>query len=363
MVQTVRFVDGVSYTEADQADFQMRMMRPQGVIPESSLGTLIGSSIGTMYVRIGAGEAFIQGFHYKNDVDVDLLIANNSSGSTRMDRIVLSLNRAANTLLLAVVQGVPGAGLPSLTQVVGGNWEFPLYNVTVTNNAVSITSGNLSDVRVFSRWPVSALDTTLITESELTTINSAMQTVLQGNIDTEASTRASADSAEITARTNAINTEATTRANNDNAEASARASADSALSSALGTEQATRSSNDAAEASARSTMDNILQTSINNINDRPWVFCCGYIGANGTIAAQYNVTSISHPSTGVYNISFTGGPGHIYFIITGVVHNQNHVIRMIPVNGNLFVVTITEPNANTGADSNFSFALIRIPGT
>lgn len=157
MTQRVRFVDSVSYTEADQSDFNMRMMRPQGVIPDSALGLLALSAPGGMTVRIGPGEAFIQGFQYLNDANVDLGIAANSSGSTRIDTIVLSLNRTGNTLLLAVVQGIAGAGAPTLTQIAGGNWQFPLANITVANAAASIVGGNIADLRVFSRWPLTSL--------------------------------------------------------------------------------------------------------------------------------------------------------------------------------------------------------------
>lgn len=163
MTQTVRFVDTVSYTEADQSDFNMRMMRPQGVIPESTLGTLIPSAIASMNVRIGPGEAFIQGFQYKNDANVDVAIGANSSGSTRIDIVILKLDRTANTLILTVKAGTPGAGAPALTQVAGGTWEFPIANITVANGASSIVTGNISDQRVFSKWPSTALDTSGIT--------------------------------------------------------------------------------------------------------------------------------------------------------------------------------------------------------
>jgi len=167
MTQRVRFVDSVSYTEADQSDFNMRMMRPQGVIPESALGTLIQSAPGGMVVRIGPGEAFIQGFQYLNDANVDLGIAANSSGSTRIDTVVLSLNRTANTLALAVVQGIAGAGAPALTQVAGGNWQFPIANITVANAVGSIVNGNIADLRVFSRWPTNAVASPMITDGDL----------------------------------------------------------------------------------------------------------------------------------------------------------------------------------------------------
>lgn len=170
MAQTVRFVDTISYTEADQADFNMRMMRPQGVISESSLGALVVSAIGGMSVRVSPGEAFIQGFQYGSTTNVDLTIAANASGSTRFDYVVLRLNRTANTLLLAILQGIAGAGSPTLTQVVGGTWEFPLAQITIVNNASSIAAGSILDTRVLSRWPVTALDSKISAQGAPSTV-------------------------------------------------------------------------------------------------------------------------------------------------------------------------------------------------
>lgn len=199
MTQTARFFDAISYTELDQSDFNMRLMRPQGVLPDSVLGFLTVSAIGSMAVRIGPGEAFIQGFQYKNDADVDLTIGPNSSGSTRVDTVVLSLNRTSNLLILLVKAGTPGAGAPTLTQIAGGNWEFPLANISVPNAAISIVSGNIADVRIFSRWPVTTVDPLLALDSNVTDEANARIAA-----DTaEATTRAAADTAETTARTTA----------------------------------------------------------------------------------------------------------------------------------------------------------------
>jgi hypothetical protein len=153
-----------------------------------------------MNVRIGPGEAHVQGFQYINDANVDVSIGANSSGSTRIDVVVLRLNRSLNTLVLGVVAGTPGAGAPALTQVAGGNWEFPIANITVANGAASITGGNIADVRVYSRWPATALDATMATDAEVTsavaaeaTARGSADTTLQTNINNEAATRASAD--------------------------------------------------------------------------------------------------------------------------------------------------------------------------
>jgi hypothetical protein len=185
MTETTYFFDGVAYTEGQQADFQASAMRPQGVFQESVLGTLAVTAVnGNMTVTLGAGEALVQGFYYRNDANKVLTIAANASGSLRVDRVVLRLDRAANSLLAVIKQGTPGAGIPALTQVTGGTWEFPLYTVVVPSGAVSIVSASLTDQRLYSKWPILALDAA---------------------VAGEATTRASADSA-LSARVSALET-------------------------------------------------------------------------------------------------------------------------------------------------------------
>jgi hypothetical protein len=70
-----------------------------------------------------------------------LEIAANSSGSTRIDRVVLRLDRSTWTVRAVVKTGTPGAGVPSLSQSAGdtGTYEIPLAEVTVLNGAASVT--------------------------------------------------------------------------------------------------------------------------------------------------------------------------------------------------------------------------------
>lgn len=76
---------------------------------------------------------------------VTVPIAANSSGSTRIDLIVLRLSRTTWDVTLTVIQGTPGAGNPSGTQNTGttGVWDLSLALVTVTNGAATITAGNV----------------------------------------------------------------------------------------------------------------------------------------------------------------------------------------------------------------------------
>ncbi|MFI6465661.1 hypothetical protein [Streptomyces sp. NPDC050538] len=72
---------------------------------------------------------------------VNLPLTANSSGSTRTDRVVLRLDRAAWTVRAVVKAGTSGGGAPSLTQDVGdtGVYEVPLATITVPSGASTVT--------------------------------------------------------------------------------------------------------------------------------------------------------------------------------------------------------------------------------
>lgn len=72
---------------------------------------------------------------------VNLPVTANSSGSTRVDRVVLRLDRADWTVRAVVKAGAPGGGAPTLTQNTGdtGVYEVPLANVNLVSGANSVT--------------------------------------------------------------------------------------------------------------------------------------------------------------------------------------------------------------------------------
>lgn len=74
-------------------------------------------------------------------VDDTLTITSNASGQTRIDRVVLRLDRSTWTVRAVVVAGTPGSGAPALTQDTGdtGVFEVQLARVTVPNGAASVT--------------------------------------------------------------------------------------------------------------------------------------------------------------------------------------------------------------------------------
>ncbi len=73
-------------------------------------------------------------------------IASNSSGSTRVDLVVLRLSRTTWDVTVEIVQGTPGAGPPSSTKNLGttGVYEMVLATVSVANGAATISAANVT---------------------------------------------------------------------------------------------------------------------------------------------------------------------------------------------------------------------------
>lgn len=141
MTEVGRFFDAVSYTEADQAEVQARMWR-DGVI--AGVGNALNVTVGGGIANVDTGEAFVQGFWYKNTTSKPLAIPTNASATPRIDLVVLALDRTGNSLIAVLHVGVVGAGAPALTQVVGGQWEMAIASISTASNVSTLT-----DVRVY----------------------------------------------------------------------------------------------------------------------------------------------------------------------------------------------------------------------
>lgn len=109
-----------------------------------------------MSVVVEPGSALVglapEGCFYTNSADNPLTIADNSSGSTRYDYIVveldLSQSAGSDTCELKVVQGTPGAGVPSLTQTASV-YQLGLATVEVADGETAITDSEITDARSF----------------------------------------------------------------------------------------------------------------------------------------------------------------------------------------------------------------------
>lgn len=121
---------------------------PDGLVGVPSGPALAyADGLGTRQVKIRANRrALLRGFMYDSgSTDVGLTLAANSSGSTRIDLIVLRLTRSTWRVQEAVITGVAGAGVPPspLSQVDTGVWDLPVAAVTVANGAGALGAGTV----------------------------------------------------------------------------------------------------------------------------------------------------------------------------------------------------------------------------
>jgi hypothetical protein len=123
-----------------------------------------------MNVSISTGQAFIKGtFSHTGDPQV-LTVANNTSGSTRYDLVVIHVDLVNDTADYRILTGNLN---PTQSDTV---WELPLAGIGVPNNATQITNANLQDLRVISNDAslktlctlTSASNTTIPVGSEVT---------------------------------------------------------------------------------------------------------------------------------------------------------------------------------------------------
>ncbi|NUP19883.1 MAG: hypothetical protein HOZ81_28145 [Streptomyces sp.] len=114
-------------------------MTLNGVAGDPSQAAVVTAGTGlTVTVR---AEAFanVRGFAwYSGSSSVTLAITANSSGSTRIDRVVLRLDRSTWTVRAVVKTGTPGSGAPGLTQDAAV-YEVPLARVTLLSGAGTVT--------------------------------------------------------------------------------------------------------------------------------------------------------------------------------------------------------------------------------
>lgn len=124
-------------------------------------------------VTVGSGGAILQGIWYYNDADVSVAVQANSSGSTRIDVIVLEADYVAQTVRVVLEQGTPGAGIPSLTQTIGTLYQIPLAYLTLANGFSSIAASNITDMREYANIP-SATGVDVTNDSAVVLENGAM---------------------------------------------------------------------------------------------------------------------------------------------------------------------------------------------
>lgn len=156
------------YTDEDFSWLQ-KFFIEAGVLGDSSgnlgLGVTQKGSGANMSVDVALGNALVS--HTRNSITwkvivesnatSNVVISANSSGSNRIDAIILRVSRSAtpNSLKnnVATIEVVTGTGVSALsdgaiTTAIGSDDFIRLANITVANGASSIVTGNIADTRV-----------------------------------------------------------------------------------------------------------------------------------------------------------------------------------------------------------------------
>lgn len=141
---------GSSVAESQWAD--MAGLWARSGVNAMNLGDLnqlaVTASGANMNVSIDTGRAWVRGFGYKNDASLSKTLDASHATLHRIDRIILRLDRSANTILAAVLKGTNSATptAPALTQNTT-TWEISLAQVLVSATVTTISNSVITDER------------------------------------------------------------------------------------------------------------------------------------------------------------------------------------------------------------------------
>ena len=104
-----------------------------------------------MQVKVKSGQAMIRGHYYQNTAEVTLTVTAADLSNPRIDTVLIELDPSANTIVLRVVAGTPGASPTptALVQTDSGVYQFKLAEVLVATGAITIIAGAVTDGRTY----------------------------------------------------------------------------------------------------------------------------------------------------------------------------------------------------------------------
>jgi hypothetical protein len=119
-----------------------------GVIKGALNSLLVYADSTGMQVKVKSGQAFIKGHFFESDSEVTLPIGVSDPSLARIDRVIVRVDWTANSLQLAVLQGVASTvpSVPALTQNTS-RWEIPLAQINLIANVSSISADSVTDDR------------------------------------------------------------------------------------------------------------------------------------------------------------------------------------------------------------------------
>lgn len=136
-----------SYSSTDWREY-FRMLAESGVVGDIGNELQVKPQAApnkTVFVETGA--ILINGVVRILESTTNLSLTDNTSGSTRIDRVVARLNATDRKIELAVLQGTPGGSAPDLTRTATVH-EMSLAQVTLANGYSTIGAGQITDERL-----------------------------------------------------------------------------------------------------------------------------------------------------------------------------------------------------------------------
>nr|DAE36201.1 MAG TPA: Receptor Binding Protein [Caudoviricetes sp.] len=106
------------------------------------------TSKGELKLNVAVGDAFINGYWYKNDENFELQLAQANGSLPRIDRVVLRWDSLTRYINLAILQGNPAA-TPSAKNLTrnADTWELGLADIYIERGVLSISDANVTDLR------------------------------------------------------------------------------------------------------------------------------------------------------------------------------------------------------------------------
>lgn len=136
------FFDGAqgdtrSYTGVQFAAM-LALFFTNGLKSASDLAVTAGTGLD---VNVAAGYAHINGYWVQNTAVLNLAVGANTSGLSRIDRVVVRLSLATRTFSIVVKAGIAASApaAPTLTRDAS-TYEISLAQILVTNDATTVTT-------------------------------------------------------------------------------------------------------------------------------------------------------------------------------------------------------------------------------
>ena len=128
-----------------------RLWQLDGVVGDDPSSPGLRVTIAGSNINIAAGEAWINGFYYKNSSTKTVAITTNGTGSTRFDRVWVRSDQSGNVVTAEYETG--GSSPPAASLDESGVYEMSLARFGVGAGTNTLSSGTLVDERVFIGKP------------------------------------------------------------------------------------------------------------------------------------------------------------------------------------------------------------------